>query len=240
MYVMIVIVFCFFKQKTAYEMRISDWSSDVCSADLLHILFRDVEAGAGVVDIVEDRRPRDEAGDQAVAVARIGFVAGIVTRKADEDGRAIAAHLDRRASGPDVLVVVFEAGYVQIVAEAAARQARDRAADLDQVAARRARRPHQVGLAIGAVGGADAQFGRIGVEPPRHIFDRAADRVAAIERTLRPAQHLDPLDVVDVEHRRPRAVEIDVVAIDADARPEAGPRALLTDAGEDGARKSGE
>src|SRR3546814_1526059 len=27
-------VFCFFKQKTAYEMRISDWSSDVCSSDL--------------------------------------------------------------------------------------------------------------------------------------------------------------------------------------------------------------
>src|SRR3546814_5533197 len=34
--------FFFFKQKTAYEMRISDWSSDVCSSDLLcvagHIL----------------------------------------------------------------------------------------------------------------------------------------------------------------------------------------------------------
>src|SRR3546814_18292794 len=31
-------LFCsifFFKQKTAYEMRISDWSSDVCSSDLL-------------------------------------------------------------------------------------------------------------------------------------------------------------------------------------------------------------
>src|SRR3546814_7045794 len=27
-------MFLFFKQKTAYEMRISDWSSDVCSADL--------------------------------------------------------------------------------------------------------------------------------------------------------------------------------------------------------------
>src|SRR3546814_9945799 len=26
--------FCVFKQKTAYEMRISDWSSDVCSSDL--------------------------------------------------------------------------------------------------------------------------------------------------------------------------------------------------------------
>src|SRR3546814_6948324 len=30
----VVVVFFFFKQKTAYEMRISDWSSDVCSSDL--------------------------------------------------------------------------------------------------------------------------------------------------------------------------------------------------------------
>src|SRR3546814_6041015 len=29
-----LIFFFFFKQKTAYEMRISDWSSDVCSSDL--------------------------------------------------------------------------------------------------------------------------------------------------------------------------------------------------------------
>src|SRR3546814_3863089 len=31
---MIAMFFFFFKQKTAYEMRISDWSSDVCSSDL--------------------------------------------------------------------------------------------------------------------------------------------------------------------------------------------------------------
>src|SRR3546814_6817416 len=31
----LVCFFFFFKQKTAYEMRISDWSSDVCSSDLL-------------------------------------------------------------------------------------------------------------------------------------------------------------------------------------------------------------
>src|SRR3546814_3370150 len=31
---MIYVFFFFFKQKTAYEMRISDWSSDVCSSDL--------------------------------------------------------------------------------------------------------------------------------------------------------------------------------------------------------------
>src|SRR3546814_2795435 len=29
-------MFFYFKQKTAYEMRISDWSSDVCSSDLVH------------------------------------------------------------------------------------------------------------------------------------------------------------------------------------------------------------
>src|SRR3546814_8876909 len=33
-YFVCVMTFCFFKQKTAYEMRISDWSSDVCSSDL--------------------------------------------------------------------------------------------------------------------------------------------------------------------------------------------------------------
>src|SRR3546814_6932981 len=32
--------FLFFKQKTAYEMRISDWSSDVCSSDLRKCIVR--------------------------------------------------------------------------------------------------------------------------------------------------------------------------------------------------------
>src|SRR3546814_1274952 len=32
--IVIFSIFFFFKQKTAYEMRISDWSSDVCSSDL--------------------------------------------------------------------------------------------------------------------------------------------------------------------------------------------------------------
>src|SRR3546814_8998521 len=31
---LVCLFFFFFKQKTAYEMRISDWSSDVCSSDL--------------------------------------------------------------------------------------------------------------------------------------------------------------------------------------------------------------
>src|SRR3546814_17261031 len=121
----------FFKQKTAYEMRISDWSSDVCSSDLLlvaidgrdidvdggqrveidrgeagvlapradraerqrvgqhgrhvhrqtiglHILFRVVEADAGVVEIVEDRSPPEEVG------AREGRTGETRERKGEE------------------------------------------------------------------------------------------------------------------------------------------------------------
>src|SRR3546814_4119902 len=34
---LVVLLFFFFKQKTAYEMRISDWSSDVCSSDLIDL-----------------------------------------------------------------------------------------------------------------------------------------------------------------------------------------------------------
>src|SRR3546814_8889826 len=36
-FIFVFYLFFFFKQKTAYEMRISDWSSDVCSSDLLNM-----------------------------------------------------------------------------------------------------------------------------------------------------------------------------------------------------------
>src|SRR3546814_91116 len=41
---MLVLFFFFFKQKTAYEMRISDWSSDVCSSDLTDFIDEDESA----------------------------------------------------------------------------------------------------------------------------------------------------------------------------------------------------
>src|SRR3546814_16152539 len=41
-----MVFFFFFKQKTAYEMRISDWSSDVCSSDLAAVEVHDL-AGIG-------------------------------------------------------------------------------------------------------------------------------------------------------------------------------------------------
>src|SRR3546814_3498665 len=40
--------FCFFKQKTAYELRISDWSSDVCASDLRERACLEFEDGKGV------------------------------------------------------------------------------------------------------------------------------------------------------------------------------------------------
>src|SRR3546814_1873174 len=48
-----VVVVFFFKQKTAYEMRISDWSSDVCSSDLQDLFALAVDHLAlGVHDVV--------------------------------------------------------------------------------------------------------------------------------------------------------------------------------------------
>src|SRR3546814_2996154 len=41
LYVESVVTCFFFKQKTAYEMRISDWSSDVCSSDLCERPYED-------------------------------------------------------------------------------------------------------------------------------------------------------------------------------------------------------
>src|SRR3546814_18926101 len=56
------LVFFFFKQKTAYEMRISDWSSDVCSSDLRR--HDDVDAAAvGQAGVGQRRRLVDAAAD---------------------------------------------------------------------------------------------------------------------------------------------------------------------------------
>src|SRR3546814_2609287 len=59
-------VFFFFKQKTAYEMRISDWSSDVCSSDLD---IGDRIAGRLVLDDLPVD-PQREVGVAAVDILR--------------------------------------------------------------------------------------------------------------------------------------------------------------------------
>ena len=42
--VLCVVFFFFFKQKTAYEIKECDWSSDVCSSDLRHELDMEIKA----------------------------------------------------------------------------------------------------------------------------------------------------------------------------------------------------
>src|SRR3546814_1862468 len=79
---MIFSVFFFFKQKTAYEMRISDWSSDVCSSDLLGGDGLDfVSSAAGVAF--------DHDGDGVrEATSWAGRGDGILVRDANGDGIA--------------------------------------------------------------------------------------------------------------------------------------------------------
>src|SRR3546814_3338895 len=60
MYIWYCSLFFFFKQKTAYEMRISDWSSDVCSSDLAarqEVLASDLhDAGTDPVPLLQRLR----------------------------------------------------------------------------------------------------------------------------------------------------------------------------------------
>src|SRR3546814_2449073 len=70
--------FFVFKQKAAYDMRISDWSSDVCSSDLRGRPL--VLAAAG-----RPRRLRVDAGD---------VVAGVEGRKSVVEGESVSVRVD--------------------------------------------------------------------------------------------------------------------------------------------------
>src|SRR3546814_4963320 len=85
-------VFFFFKQKTAYEMRISDWSSDVCSSDLtLLLLLHPVHGGIAVMDFADLIRParikQDALGRRRLTGINVGH---------DAD---VAIHIERMGAG---------------------------------------------------------------------------------------------------------------------------------------------
>src|SRR3546814_481423 len=64
----VVLVFFFFKQKTAYEMRISDWSSDVCSSDLFLKIaeLSSLSKAAEELDLSQSGLSRQLAGLEAL------------------------------------------------------------------------------------------------------------------------------------------------------------------------------
>src|SRR3546814_20870376 len=95
-------MFFFFKQKTAYEMRISDWSSDVCSSDLV---------GHGHQDQAEQYRalhPQAHIEDAA-----------------DEDADQVGDEAEADVVGGDLFVAE-----VQILQQQSHREVRQRVADL--------------------------------------------------------------------------------------------------------------
>src|SRR3546814_6288851 len=73
----------FFKQKTAYEMRISDWSSDVCSSDLALRAFQDFDALDGA------ERLRSAVGEWVIDTVDVGRDARIGIRKERSEERRV-------------------------------------------------------------------------------------------------------------------------------------------------------
>src|SRR3546814_454639 len=88
-----VCIIFLFKQKTAYEMRISDWSSDVCSSDLFE-------------SNIEERRTRlDTAIDQVTVLARHGELPQV---RLDESGLIISP---LKAATPPATEIARRAAY---------------------------------------------------------------------------------------------------------------------------------
>src|SRR3546814_4977911 len=85
------IVFFFFKQKTAYEMRISDWSSDVCSSDL--VLRFSVGFGTPLL------RWHDRQGTEFViaAIPLGGYVKMLDEREGDVPSKQLAQAFNRKS-----------------------------------------------------------------------------------------------------------------------------------------------
>src|SRR3546814_1111440 len=105
---MLFFVFFFFKQKTAYEMRISDWSSDVCSSDLLGKEFQVLASYGHVRDLIPKEGAVDTEHDfamhyalseksikhvDAIAKAAKGAEALYLATDSDREGEAISWHI---------------------------------------------------------------------------------------------------------------------------------------------------
>src|SRR3546814_3870626 len=116
----VVCCFFFFKQKTAYEMRISDWSSDVCSSDLQeeaakrHGCHTGERAGSGIGEArieqinackTEDRRKQriewHSEGPLRAGIAPAENEKGNSDKKEKEpeDGRGIFNHRLKSVAG---------------------------------------------------------------------------------------------------------------------------------------------
>src|SRR3546814_2267134 len=92
--------FFFFKQKTAYEMRISDWSSDVCSSDLAVFNGDSVADPAGASRMVQDAI--DNFGRIDIIVNNAGIV--VSDHVHEEPGPLYIRNFDILLNGPLLIV----------------------------------------------------------------------------------------------------------------------------------------
>src|SRR3546814_2651247 len=88
------VIFFFFKQKTAYEMRISDWSSDVCSSDLAAQCRQSKELGFDGKTLIHPK-----------TIAKANQVFAPSAEEIAWSHRIIAAHAEATAAGKGVVVV---------------------------------------------------------------------------------------------------------------------------------------
>src|SRR3546814_19841019 len=122
---MFFLFFFFFKQKTAYEMRISDWSSDVCSSDL-HVLDALVDQVALHGDVILEidlglaarRAVERRLGD--VEIALLDDL-GHLPEEEGEEQRADMRAVDVRVRHDEDLVVA-DPGDVELLADAGAER----------------------------------------------------------------------------------------------------------------------
>src|SRR3546814_7005038 len=98
--------FFFFKQKTAYEMRISDWSSDVCSSDLFWGRVRNLS------DAARSQYLATVQAERAFRLALIRDVAStyFASREADERIALAEATVRSRQEGLRIAERRLEAG----------------------------------------------------------------------------------------------------------------------------------
>src|SRR3546814_1486682 len=101
---MLCLLFVFFKQKTAYEMRISDWSSDVCSSDLVAAAGaeRVLHRAAGHLQRRADvEAAGDVAGRRADHRRHLGCVESLKRRVEGQAGAPFCQRSEERRVGKE-------------------------------------------------------------------------------------------------------------------------------------------
>src|SRR3546814_3175349 len=85
-------LFFFFKQKTAYDMRISDWSSDVCSSDLFELrLFGNMRVDGAISAHPSASEPGRESVGERV---RRRLAHRAADRKSVVEGKSVSVRVD--------------------------------------------------------------------------------------------------------------------------------------------------